>query len=174
MMTISEPRADRARPRPFHMERDIVSVHEAIRYCYRYVSSAHTTTQFARQVIRDRTARFLARPSDRSAHISCFDLGRRSRRFHDFPVSRPCVNPAIATSTRTRVLRLQTTHTRRIAALMPAFPTAIAKATVDPRTSSQRIPSSTQTPTGLVQHTWRSSSKCARSNAGRFRFVCLA
>jgi hypothetical protein len=101
-------------------------------------------------------------------------LGRHSRRFRDFPAFRPCVTPTLATSTRTRVLRSQTTLTRRIAALTSTFPTAKVKARVDPRTSSQRIPSSNHTPTDPVRHTWRSSSKSARSNAGRLRSACPA
>jgi hypothetical protein len=110
-------------------------------------------------------------PSDGLAHSTSFDLGWRSSRFRDFPVFRPCVTPALATSTLTRVARFQTTHTRRVASLTPRLPTATVKATVDPRTSSQRIPSCNHTLTGPVQHRLQSLSKCVRSNAGQFRFV---
>ena len=97
------------------------------------------------------------------------DLALRSRRFRDFPVSRPCVTPAIATATLMRLRRSQSTHTRRIAALMPGVATATVMAMADPRTSSQRIPSSNHTPTDPDQHTWRSLSKSVRSNAGQLR-----
>ena len=103
----------------------------ASRFCAYY----HPVAQY----VCERTARI--RPSDGLAHTTSFDLGWRSIRFRDFPVFRPCVTPALATSTLTRVARFQITYTRRIASLMPAFPTATVKATVDPRTSSQRIPS---------------------------------
>ena len=145
-----------------------ISVCDAIGYCYRHLSSARITTQFAQYVLRT-NGEIL--PWDGLAHSTSFDLGWRSSRFRDFPVFRPCVTPALATSTLTRVARFQTTYTRRIASLMPAFPTATVKATVDPRTSSQRIPSCNHIPTGPVQHRLQSLSKCARSNAGRFRSV---
>ena len=78
---------------------------------------AHNTTHFAQWVFCERTAEFLSGLSDGLAHATPFDLGWRSRRVRDFPVSRPCVIPALATSTRSPQSPFQTTHTRRITSL---------------------------------------------------------
>jgi hypothetical protein len=58
--------------------------------------------------------------------------------------------------------------------LMSPTPTAITKATDDPRTSSLRTSPDIQTPTDPVLRRWRSSSRFVRSNVAPFHFGSLA
>jgi hypothetical protein len=91
-----------------HCDREQLSIPVAVHDPIKHVPSVFHLCAYhrpfrAKGLFGERTTRFLSRPSEGLAHITPFDLGWRSRRLRDFPVSRPCVIPAMATSTLTRV-----------------------------------------------------------------------
>ena len=65
-----------------------------------YFRTARTTTPSRKSGFGESAVLFLSRTAERLAHITPVDGPWRSRRFRDFPVSRPCFIPATATSAR--------------------------------------------------------------------------